>query len=69
MDLIAVRHTSRSPDPGAWRRRDHVVRNEDAVLTLKDIERFVLSAMHMERGLGPSSVRFVPAYRTTRPGQ
>ena len=54
MDLIAVRHISRSPDPGAWRRRDHVVPNEDAVLTLKDIERFVLAVMHMERGHGPS---------------
>jgi len=52
MDLIAVWHISRSPDPGAWGRRDHVIANKDAVLTLDDIERFVLAMMHMERRYG-----------------
>jgi hypothetical protein len=48
MELIAVWHISRSPDPRAWGRCDHVVANDDAVLAFKGIERFVLPVMHVE---------------------
>jgi hypothetical protein len=59
LDLITVWDGSRPPDPRAGGRLDHIVTDEDAVVALEDVERFVLAVMHVERGHGPSRTRHV----------